>query len=263
MHRGYVKDYRKSLDHPLYKRPLVWHFWGYCLKRANHQDKEIDFDGKPFMIKRGNFIMSIQDAVDETGLTRQNIRTAVQILENHKMIEKSTKLLTQQAHHITICKYDIYQAKEKVTNQVTNQPPTNHQPSANQVLTINNNDKNVNNDKEEKIPIVKKAKTEKHYPKQFLKLWVDHPNASGSKSQTYKNYNKTKSLFLWSDEQIYQAAMNLVKKQKDESKTEDVYYYQLSNVVGEKYRDDLRDVLNYEEPKTKEKNELLKRLSNG
>jgi len=37
MHRGYIKDWRKSLDHPLFKKPLIWHFWGYCLKKAQLQ----------------------------------------------------------------------------------------------------------------------------------------------------------------------------------------------------------------------------------
>jgi len=150
MHRGYVKIYRKSIEHALFNKPLIWHFWQYCLLIANHKDREIYFNGKPFMVKRGSFIMSRKTAALATGLSEQNIRTSIKTLLLFKMIEKSTSKLTKQATILTICKYSEYQKKSEVTNQVTNQAPTKHQPSTNQGLTTNNNVKNykkVKNDK--------------------------------------------------------------------------------------------------------------------
>ena len=182
--------------------------------------------------------------------SRNKVRRFLKWLKLNEMIELKQDNKTSI---ITICNYEVYQKKTKgddTPNDTPNDTPKGHQKDTKR--NTNNNVKKKENVKKKDI-----------YTEKFIKLFTDYENTNGSKSQTFKNYNKTKSLFLWSDEQVYQAAMNLVKKQKAESKTEDVYYYQLSNVVGEKYRDDLREVLNYEEPKTKEKNELLKRLSNG
>jgi hypothetical protein len=83
------------------------------------------------------------------------------------------------------------------------------------------------------------------YPEEFLKLWNDYPNTNGSKAQTLSNYQKSKKVLELSDDQIYKAAMISAKKQKLESKGGEVYFYQLSNVLGEKYRNDLPDLLNY------------------
>lgn len=83
------------------------------------------------------------------------------------------------------------------------------------------------------------------YSKTFLKLCTDYPGKIGSKSQTFKNFKTTKNKFSWTDDQVYQAAMNMSKKQDADNQKGDVYYYQLSNVLGLKYRDDLPDLLEF------------------
>ena len=145
MHRGFVKDYRKGIDNPLFKKPLIWHFWGYCLKRANHKDVEIDFNGKPLLLKRGSFLMSLEKTSKETGLSKQNIRTAIKNLVNHKMIENLTQKVTQQATLINVINYGVYQDFTNQPNTATNKELTQSQHSANTGLTL---DKNVKNNKE-------------------------------------------------------------------------------------------------------------------
>ncbi len=54
---------------------------------ANHKDKEIFFNGKPFLVKRGSFVMSLNTAKINTGLSVQNIRTAIKVLTNFKIVE--------------------------------------------------------------------------------------------------------------------------------------------------------------------------------
>ncbi len=81
------------------------------------------------------------------------------------------------------------------------------------------------------------------YPKEFIKLWTDYPNTKGSKTQTFKNYQTTKKNL--SPDQIYSACINSIKKQDDEKNE---MYFQLSNLIGEKYRGDLNDLLNYKSP---------------
>lgn len=251
MHRGYVKDYRKGLEHPLFTKPLVWHLWNYCRLRANHSDRTTDFNGKPFVVKRGSFITSVRKLVKKTGLSEQNIKTAIKILVSHEMLSKSTQLLTQNATLITVVNYDFYNPMKDDTNTDTNQHLTQSQLTPNKPLTTNKNDKELNkNEKKEDIPI-KKDPAEKHYSKSFLRLWVNYPNVSGSKSQTYKNYNSTKKDSEISDDDIYLACMNSVKKQKSEG-VSDKYIYRLSNVLGQKYGGDLLELLKYSEPETDE-----------
>jgi predicted transcriptional regulator len=145
MHRGYVRDYRKGIEHPLFSRPLIWHFWTYCRLRANHKESLIDFNGMPLRLERGCFLMSIKSASDATGLSAQNIRTAIRILESHKMIEKSTSEVTKQATIIKVINYDTYQGEEKTTNKVSNKVLTKCQQGTNKVPTIDNNVKHEKN----------------------------------------------------------------------------------------------------------------------
>ena len=96
MKRGYVRIFRRCVENPLFKKPLVWHCFNYFLLRANHSDKEIDFNGSPVLIKRGSFITSLNHISEDTGLSVQNTRTAIKNLANHKMIEFSTQELTSK-----------------------------------------------------------------------------------------------------------------------------------------------------------------------
>lgn len=175
MHRGYVRDYRKGIEHPLFSRPLIWHFWVYCRLRANHKNTEIDFNGFPLRLERGCFVMSIGSASRDTGLSIQNIRTAIKILESHKMIKKSTSEVTKQATIINVIKFDTYQPLKKEGNKVSNEEPTRSQQGPNKVPTTDNNVKKVDHVKKKNIyaPIPEKFKiTEK------LLKWAEGKNIS-------------------------------------------------------------------------------------
>ena len=80
------------------------------------------------------------------------------------------------------------------------------------------------------------------FSEEFIKLWTDYPNTKGSKTQTFKNYQTTKKSLL--GEQIYSACMNSTKKQEEDKSLP----FQLSNLVGQKYRADLKELLNYKSP---------------
>jgi len=178
MRNGYVKYYRSSIGNPLYKKPLVWHFWDYCLLKARRFPDTMDFNGKPFLVERGCFVMSLSTASKKTGLTEQNIKTAIKTLVNHKMIEKSTELLTKQATHVKVLNFEYYQTKENDGNEVPNEVLTRDQPGANEVLTTN---KKEERKKEESIKKVKRDPSQKVYSKEFEKLWIDYPKPGDAK----------------------------------------------------------------------------------
>lgn len=193
MHRGYIKLYRKGTEHALFSKPLVWHFWQYCLLRANHKDRETIFNGKPLFIKKGSFIMSRKTASIATGLTEQNIRTAIKTLINFKMIQKSTNKLTKQATILSVCKYITYQKKTEASNQVNNQRLTSDQPATNQRLTTDKNVKELKNDKNEK--------NKTGFSEAFTRWWQTYPLRNGRK----RGKQKAATLFekidsgLWND----------------------------------------------------------------
>ena len=103
------------------------------------------------------------------------------------------------------------------------------------MLTINKKDK-------EGLKKVKKDPTQKVYSKEFDKLWLDYKNSKGSKERTFKNYKKTMALYGWVDEQVHTACMNYQNDYFNQNGKYE-YMYQLSNLVGENYRDVLLEYL--------------------
>jgi len=118
MHRGYIKDWRKSLDHPLYKKPLIWHFWGYCLKKANCKDKDIFINGQTISVRKGSFVFGRKVASKETGLSEQQIRTCLKHLEN---LQNLTIKSTNKYSIVSVINWDIYQQQDLEINQHINQ----------------------------------------------------------------------------------------------------------------------------------------------
>ena len=218
----------------LFKNPL-WYSekftkgqaWVDLFGNANHSPGWFEKNGQRVDIKRGQTGRSIETLATDWKWSRNKVKRFLKRLIDERMIDHETNHLTSI---ITICNYDEYQFPLK-----EGEPP--HEPSLEPSLEPQTIKK-----KERKKEEINK------YNDSFLKLWDDYPNTSGSKTQTFKNYKKTKKVFSWTDDKVYQAAINMSKKNKYESKTKDVFYYQLSNVLGEKYRNDLPEMLNYQEP---------------
>ena len=134
---GYIKLYRKMIDWGWYRDTNVKILFLHLLLIANF--KESNFED--IIIKPGQMITSISSLAKETGLTSQNVRTALEKLETSKII---TKQSTNRFTLITIENWSLYQEENsKVTSQLTND-----QQTANKRLTNDQqrhkNDKNVN-----------------------------------------------------------------------------------------------------------------------
>ncbi len=194
-----------------------------------------------FFIKRGIHIPIKRSQTGRSELSlalrwtwsRNKVRRFLKWLKLNEMIELKQDNKTSI---ITICNYNEYQKhlkQDDTPNDTPNDTPERHQKD-----TKRNTNNNVKNDKKNK-----NKNKEITYPKEFLKLWTDYPNTKGSKTQTFKNYQTTKKNL--SPDQIYSACMNSIKKQDDEKNE---MYFQLSNLIGDKYRGDLNDLLNYKSP---------------
>ena len=144
MHNGYIKIWRKIQDTIFYRKPLVCHLAIHLLLEANHAPNKIIWNGSEMLIERGQVLTGRKQLSALTGLTQQNIRTALQVLTNVSFL---TITSTSKFSIITICNYSEYQDNKTTANQVTNQQLTSNQPATNQQLTTNKKNKNVKNDK--------------------------------------------------------------------------------------------------------------------
>jgi DNA-binding transcriptional MerR regulator len=134
---GWIKIHRKFLDWEWFNKSEAVHLFLYMLIKANHKDAK--WQGND--VKRGQFISSLGNISNATGISIQQIRTILKKLEKTNEIEVKS---TSQFTIVTICKYECYQDE----NETTNKPLTNNQQTTNKPLTTNKNDKKEKNEKE-------------------------------------------------------------------------------------------------------------------
>ena len=146
MHRGYIKLWRKGLDTPFLKNPVLWTFWTWCLMKASHQKHTVMVGLQEITLNPGDFVFGRNQASTETGISQQKIRTCLKYLEKAQNL---TIKPTNKFSIISITNWDIYQSDNGLNNQQPNQQTTNKQPTNNQQITTNKNVKNVKNDKEQ------------------------------------------------------------------------------------------------------------------
>jgi len=131
---GWISLYRKFIKWEWYKNHNVKCLFIHFLLRANHE--EGTYQGQ--VIKRGQLITGLHQLELETGLTTQQIRTAIsKLISTNEITSKSTN----KNRLITILKYDDYQT----TNKQNNKQLTSNQQATNKQLTTNNNVNKKNN----------------------------------------------------------------------------------------------------------------------
>lgn len=132
MTRGYVKVWRKIKESPWYKKPNVSHLAQHLIREANHDSQRLFLNSEIIELNRGQIITGRKELSRETGLTEQEIRTAINsLIKCDFLTSKSTNRFTI----ITICNYEQYNP------EATSKQPA-LQPTSNQLATTNKNDKN-------------------------------------------------------------------------------------------------------------------------
>ena len=132
---GYIKIYRKFKDWCWYSDLPVFRLFFHMLLHANWEDNT----WKGITVKRGQLVRSVRKLAAETGLTEQQTKTAINKLQStHEITSVSTNKFTLY----TIVKYDTYQTKRLVSNQLSN---TGSNPQSNKQITHN-----LTTDKEER-----------------------------------------------------------------------------------------------------------------
>lgn len=144
---GYIKLHRKILTWEWYDEVNTFKLWIHLLLVVNHEDNK--WRGE--VIKRGSTVTSYAQLSAQTGLTIQEVRTA---LKNLQKTGEVTKVTTSKNTVIIVTNYDKYQEANKQTNNQSTDEITKCQQSANKQTnnqsTTNKNDKNIKNDKNDK-----------------------------------------------------------------------------------------------------------------
>ncbi len=100
---GYIKEHRSLLSWGWFKEPMTAHLWEYLRLAANWD--EAVFKGTP--IYRGELVTSYAAMAEATGMSVQNVRTAIRHL-------KQTGEITMRSYRdfsvVTVVNYAKYQA---------------------------------------------------------------------------------------------------------------------------------------------------------
>ena len=120
---SYIKLFRKAKKNSLFRKPLTFHYFTYCLLSAWWSDEPTTFNlnGIDVLIHKGEFATTLRRSAYETGLSIQNVRTAIKTLKSTNVLtEDLTRGLTNGGRVLKVCKYSVYQAKKSEGNKPSN-----------------------------------------------------------------------------------------------------------------------------------------------
>lgn len=115
--QGFIKVYRKMLEWEWFTEPNTSHLFMYLLLSANYTPQR--WQGN--VIQRGQLLTNLKKIQDDTGISRQSVRTCL------KRLEKTGEITVESTNKysvITICNYDNYQYPPNIDN---NQPTLDEQ----------------------------------------------------------------------------------------------------------------------------------------
>lgn len=206
MSKGYIKLYRELQDCWIWQgeRFTRGQAWVDMLLMANHRDTKIPFDKHLEVIKRGQFITSINRLSAKWGWSFNTVKKFLDLLASDNMlIRKSDNAKTL----ITIVNYEVYQANDDDVDRQVDRPidepidrPIDEQGA--NLLIPNKNDKNntLSNDN------VYNAQTSAPYSAHFEEFWKCYQKKN-DKARAYEQYNaRLKEGF--SEEELLSACKN-------------------------------------------------------
>ena len=113
--------------------------WIDLIMMANHEDRQVMFNGKFIEVKRGEKITSLKQLSERWRWSRSKVKRFLNLLESGSMIELKTK---QRYTSYKVVNYNVYQ-NEDISKR--NEVETNLKQSRNEVETKANTNNNINN----------------------------------------------------------------------------------------------------------------------
>lgn len=162
--KGYIKFYRDIQEHWIWQDSQKLKWWIDILFMTNHKDNKFLLGNELFEVKRGSFHTSELKLAQRWAVSRNTVRSFLQLLEDDKMIEQ---IKTKKGTTLKVSNYNDYQGffeEEKTTkgqqieqqkdNKLNNKRTIKGQHTEqikDNKLNTNNNDKEcINNDKNDK-----------------------------------------------------------------------------------------------------------------
>ena len=164
---GYVRIFRTLKDWEWYTDIPCKVLYLHCLLMANHTTKS----WKGEKIERGTFVTSYSNLAADTGLSVQEVRTAI------KKLEKTENLTCTSTNKKTVVKvlgYCVYQNEKLKSNMHINIQSTCKQHTSNKQSTTTNNENNIEREYRENFEILikyaefKKAKSPVAYANKVM-----------------------------------------------------------------------------------------------
>lgn len=148
---GWIKLYRQIqecdiwLDEEPFDRRSAWID---LLLLANHEDKNIIFDGHKITVQRGQYLTSVRKLSAKWKWGKNKTLSFLRLLEECEMIKRESD---SRRTLITLVNYDIYQSEDNIIGTVTGQSEDSNGTVTGRRQATNKNIKNDKNDKNNNI----------------------------------------------------------------------------------------------------------------
>lgn len=248
---GYVRIYRNLTHWEWYTDIPCKVLYLHCIMEANYAPKK--WQGK--IIKQGSFITSLSKLADNTGLTIQQVRTALKKLKTtNDLTHKTTNNYTV----INVCNYCDWQSPEEESNtqiniQNNNQITNEQQSNNNQITTTNKANKanNIERENREIFEILIKYAELKG---------VKSPTAYASKVLKETSEENLKNVIENLQKEMKKLEEKMQKKEKMEAEKREAIFGNQEIKAIEDYSDfEILEILQKNEQKTnKFKNPVVK-----
>lgn len=122
MSAGHIKAHRELMNKAFYKDSEKVHLWMHLLFKANWQDKEEMFGGKPIICKAGQFTTGRKQLSIETGINESKVERILTYFEKieHQIEQQKTSV----NRLISIVNWSKYQQSEQRNEQQVNNDRT-------------------------------------------------------------------------------------------------------------------------------------------
>ena len=228
----YIKLHRKFLEWEWYRNEHTKNLFIHCLLKANW--KESKFEGN--VIQRGAFVSSIDILASETGLTSDEVRTAIKhLIYTGEITKQSTNKYTV----FSVVNYDLYQpvsqAEPKQAPSYSQTIPNNRRnkeyKEINNICAPESHDSNF--DKEEQLQ------------KDFEIIYALYPKKRG-KTVAFTNYKQWVSKagkdvggkrYRLTNRQIYLAVKKYIRQQEEAGQDDYQYWKNFDTLMGRQLLD--------------------------
>jgi hypothetical protein len=119
---GFITIHRKIMDTSFYWDSYAVHMAVHLLLSANHEDREVSFNGQSVMVPRGSLITGRYTLAEDTGMPPSTVRNKLELLRKVGFLDIKPN---NRFSLISICKYSDYQDKKKQFGHLTGQHEDN------------------------------------------------------------------------------------------------------------------------------------------